>query len=141
MRILVIEDSRVLQFALNRMLTKAGHQVVVVGDGYQGLMQAQQFLPDLILLDMMLPALEGTTVLRRLKSDPSTNAIPVVVVSGLSQKNAEKLRGDGAAAFLEKSTLDLDDDGSSFLKALSDVLRDGEGKDLKRAMAAFGAKA
>jgi len=122
MRILVIEDSRLLQFALNRMLTKAGHQVVVFGDGHQGLIHAQHYPPDLILLDMMLPTLEGTSVLRCLKRDPLTNPIPVVVVSGLSQKNEEKLRKEGAAGFLEKSSLNLDDDGRSFVQALRQVL-------------------
>ena len=61
--------------------------------------------PNLILLDMMLPKLDGPSVLRGLKADPLTAKIPVVVVTGLSQRNESKLIRDGAAAFLEKDAL------------------------------------
>jgi putative two-component system response regulator len=57
----------------------------------EALSVAHQSHPDLILLDMMLPKLDGPSVLRALKADPLTAQIPVVVVTGLSQKNEEKL--------------------------------------------------
>jgi len=55
------------------------------------------------LLDMMLPKLSGPEVLRALKAGPETATIPVVVLTGLSQKNEDRLLEDGAAAFVEKS--------------------------------------
>lgn len=118
----MIEDSRLIRAALGRMLTKAGHIVVAVGDGQEGLQAARDSKPDIILLDMMLPTLVGTSVLRMLKEDPETNTIPVVILSGLSQKNERKLLKDGAAAFLEKANIDLKGDGSHFVAALESLV-------------------
>jgi CheY-like chemotaxis protein len=66
---------------------------------------AREGHPDLILLDMLLPKMDGATVLRELKKDPLTAQIPVVVVTALCLKNEEKLLKDGAAAFLQKGSL------------------------------------
>jgi CheY-like chemotaxis protein len=118
MTLLVIEDSRFLRGAIEKVLQKAGYQVVCVGDGVEGLRLAQQTQPDAILLDMMLPTLDGTEVLRQLKSAPPTNLIPVIVLSSLSQKNEPKLKASGAAAYFEKSLLKLDGDGSDLVKAV-----------------------
>lgn len=108
MKILVIEDSRFLRTLTQRALLKAGYDVITEADGQQGVLRAQEVQPDLIVLDMMLPTMEGTTVLRALKKDAKTEAVPVVVVSGLSGRNEEKLKKLGAAAYFEKSSLDLD---------------------------------
>ena len=86
MTILVIEDSRLWRLAIERMLTKAGHRVIAIGDGQEGLRRAHEDHPDVILLDMMLPGMEGTGVLGKLKQDPATKSIPVMVLSGLSQR-------------------------------------------------------
>ena len=83
---------------------KAGYHVATAVDGMGALSIAHESHPDL-LLDMMLPKLDGPSVLRALKADPLTAQIPVVVVTGLSQKNEEKLMHDGAAAFLGKDQL------------------------------------
>jgi CheY-like chemotaxis protein len=72
---------------------------------------------------MMLPALDGTTVLRELKQAAGTQAIPVMVLSGLSQRNEEKLKMAGAAAYIEKSNLKLEIDGRCLLQAVQDVMR------------------
>jgi CheY-like chemotaxis protein len=125
MTILLIEDSRFLRLALERILVKVGYHVIAVGDGREGLLRAQDDRPDLILLDMMLPTLEGTEVLRQLKQDPITKLIPVIVLSGLSQKNEEKLKTAGAVAYFEKSLLNLDKDGSSLVQAVQNVV-DGQ---------------
>jgi CheY-like chemotaxis protein len=122
MTIPVIEDSRFLRLALERILVKAGYHVIAVGDGREGLLRAQDNPPNLILLDMMLPTLEGTEVLRQLKQNPITKFIPVIVLSSLSQKNEEKLKTAGAVAYFEKSLLNLDKDGSSLVQAVQDVV-------------------
>jgi len=124
MKILVIEDSRLLQIALSRTLAKAGHEVIAVGDGQEGLLRAEETRPDMILLDMMLPTLEGTSVLRLLKKNVLTKSIPVVVLSGLSQKNEQKLKKSGAAGYLEKSVLNLGGDGAPLVSALTDLWKE-----------------
>jgi CheY-like chemotaxis protein len=60
------------------------------GDGDEALLMAGEKLPDLILLDMMLPKMSGPGLLKALKKEPATDAIPVVVLTGLSQANAER---------------------------------------------------
>jgi len=118
MTILVIEDSRFLRSTMERILVKAGHTVVAVGDGEEGLRRAQETHPDVILLDMMLPTLEGTGVLRELKQNPLTKPIPVIVLSGLAQKNEKKLKMAGAAAYFEKSKLNVENDGPALVQAV-----------------------
>ena len=122
MNILVIEDSRFLRAAIEKVLLKAGYRVIAVGDGQEGLRLAQQVHPDAILLDMMLPTLEGTGVLRELKRLPTTSPIPVIVLSALSQKNEQKLKMAGAAAYFEKSHLNLDDGGNALVSAFRHIM-------------------
>jgi len=66
-------------------------------------------------LDMLLPKMGGEIVLRSLKQDPTTTNIPVIVVSSLSQRNADKLENEGATAYIEKSKLDLMTGGENLL--------------------------
>jgi CheY-like chemotaxis protein len=105
LKILLIEDNKVLKLANERILSKAGYTVIWAGDGEEALRQIYVERPHLVLLDMMLPKVSGPDVLRALKRDPLTASIPVVVLTGLSQKNEQKLKAEGAAAFIEKSWL------------------------------------
>jgi CheY-like chemotaxis protein len=123
MRILLIEDSRFLRIAIEKALTKAGHSVTGVADGREGLDAARSGSPSLILLDMMLPGLDGTAVLKALKQDAGTAQIPVVVLTELSQKNEVKLKGAGAAAYIEKSSLNLDKSPDVLIQSVENVLR------------------
>jgi CheY-like chemotaxis protein len=118
--VLVVEDSKLLRTNSERILKKAGYLVVTAVDGMEALTVTRESRPDLILLDMMLPKLDGPSVLQALKADPTTAQIPVVVVTGLSQKNEEKLLKAGAAAFVEKGSL-LDSD-QSLLSAIKKTL-------------------
>jgi DNA-binding response OmpR family regulator len=122
MTILLIEDSKLLRTANARALVKAGYQVIGVGDGEAGLRSARETIPDLILLDMLLPKITGLDVLKGLKSDPRTKGIPVIVLSGLSQANEAKLVEEGAAAFFEKSEKMLDNDSADLIEAVKGVL-------------------
>jgi two-component system, OmpR family, phosphate regulon response regulator PhoB len=103
--ILLVEDSKFLRVATERILTKAGYQVICAGDGDEALVLAGSRLPDLIVLDMLLPKLSGPEVLRSLKKNDLTAHIPVVVLSSLSQNNGPKLVQEGADAFIEKGSL------------------------------------
>lgn len=107
-KILLVEDSKFLRLATERALARAGYEVHAAADGEEALRAAQTEPPDLILLDMLLPKMSGLDVLRALKKDASTKTIPVVVITGMAQKNAARLQEDGASAFLEKSALELD---------------------------------
>ena len=121
MKILLVEDSKFLRLATGRALTRAGYEMSFAGDGDEALLMAGEKLPDLILLDMMLPKMSGLEVLKALKKEPATEAIPVVVLTGLSQTNAERLRRDGAFAFLAKADLALDQGAEPLLAALTKV--------------------
>jgi CheY-like chemotaxis protein len=127
MTVLVIEDSRLMRMAIARILIKAGCQVIAVGDGREGLQLAKTASPDLVLLDLMLPTMEGTVVLRQLKQDPFTKVIPVMVLSGLSQKNEQKLKAEGASAYFEKSILNLEEDGTSLIVAVQNLITETMG--------------
>ena len=118
MRILLVEDSKLLRLATGRTLARAGYEMSFAGDGDEALLMAGEALPDLILLDMMLPKMSGLEVLKALKKDTATAAIPVVVLTGLSQTNAERLHRDGAFAFLTKGDLALDQGAEPLLVAL-----------------------
>jgi len=127
MKILLVEDSRFLRAAFERSLVKAGHEVVGIADGREALRAARTGLPALILLDMMLPGLEGTCVLKELKQDASTSHIPVIVLTGLSQKNEAKLRKAGAAAYIEKSSLYLENNPDALVHAIASFLGTSRG--------------
>jgi len=126
MKILIVEDSRMLRLAIERYLVKAGYEVISAGDGEQGLAFAQRMQPDVILLDMMLPLLEGTSVLRELTQQPATTNIPVIILSGLSQKNGERLKAAGATAYFEKSKLDLENGSQALIQILKQVFASRE---------------
>jgi CheY-like chemotaxis protein len=89
---------------------------------------------DLILLDMMLPTIDGTVVLRELKSNPRTKSIPVIVVSGLSQRNEDKLVKSGAAAYLEKSALLSDGDGNRLAQVVQRLANERLGETEERTL-------
>src|ERR1700722_11136800 len=132
MKILLVEDSKFLRLATGRALTRAGYEMSFAGDGDEALLMAAEKLPDLILLDMMLPKMSGPDVLKALKKEPETARIPVVVLTGLSQTNAERLRGDGAYAFLTTTELALDQGAEPFLAALRKVFKEIPGAPTAR---------
>jgi CheY-like chemotaxis protein len=122
-KILLAEDSKFLRMATERALARAGYEVCSAADGEEALRMAREKLPDLILLDMLLPKMSGPDVLAALQNDSLTKAIPVVVITGMSQKNAERLRKDGAMGFLEKSALELDKGSEKLLTAVREILK------------------
>jgi DNA-binding response OmpR family regulator len=122
MKILLIEDSKLLRVANERVLVKAGYSVIQAGDGEEGLRVARKDIPDLILLDMMLPKVSGLDVLRTLKGDVLVKHIPVIVLSGLGQGNETKLLKEGAAAFFMKSAKSFENSSSALIQAVENVL-------------------
>ncbi|MDE0955147.1 MAG: response regulator [Pseudomonadales bacterium] len=84
--ILCIEDEIDIQEIIAYNLGKAGYMVTLAGDGVEGLKLAQTHIPDLILLDIMLPNLNGMQVCERLKADAKTQAIPIIMLSARSEE-------------------------------------------------------
>jgi CheY-like chemotaxis protein len=121
-RVLIIEDSRFLRAAFEKVISRSGCEVLAAADGEEGLQMAQDSLPDVIVLDWIMPRMQGAEVLTKLKQDPKTRSIPVIVVSGIESKervaisslaeNASSEQNNdtaNASMFLDKNTLNLTD--------------------------------
>src|SRR5437762_5018899 len=85
-RILIIEDERALTDVLTYNLQREGYEVIVAHDGQEGLRKAQTLLPDLILLDIMLPGLSGTEICRELRAGERTRDIPIIILSAKDEE-------------------------------------------------------
>lgn len=105
-KVLIIEDEDLVARMLLNSLQFAGFKVQVANNGEDGIKTAKSFRPDLILLDIMMPGIDGIEVLRRLKKDSSIQTIPVVILTNLSGNNDEKYAlENGATAFWVKSNI------------------------------------
>jgi CheY-like chemotaxis protein len=80
-RILLIEDNELNRDMLSRRLARKGYEVIVAEDGGRGLALAAEAKPDLVLMDMSLPVIDGWEATRRLKADPATRDIPVIALT------------------------------------------------------------
>jgi two-component system phosphate regulon response regulator PhoB len=96
-RVLVIEDEADIREVIQYNLSREGFAVVGVGDGEEGLDLAQSDPPDLVLLDLMLPGIDGIELCRQLKYDPVTRAIPIVMVTAKGEE-ADIVLGLGVGA-------------------------------------------
>jgi twitching motility two-component system response regulator PilH len=86
-RILVVEDSPTVLYTVSRMLTEGGHQVLTATDGEQAMSIVIQEHPNLVLLDVILPKLNGYQVCRRMKAAPATAQIPVIMITSKTKDN------------------------------------------------------
>ena len=80
-KVLLVEDNEMNRDMLSRRLTRNGYDVVIAVNGQEGVDMAGREKPDLILMDMSLPVLDGWEATRRLKADPTTAAIPVIALT------------------------------------------------------------
>lgn len=109
-RILCIEDEKALQKTLTKMLQVSGFDVINAYDGEKGFALAQKETPDLILLDVILPKLNGRDVLKRLKAEETTKDIPVIMLTNLeSAEDVEYAIGHGATTYLVKANYELNE--------------------------------
>ena len=103
-KILIVEDDKFLRELIAKKLLKEGYEVEEAIDGEDGVRKTKEVMPDLILLDLILPGIDGFEVLKRIKEDEKTAFIPVVILSNLGQKDEiEKGLNLGAVDFLIKA--------------------------------------
>lgn len=108
--ILLVEDEPTLQKTLTVALTQEGYEVKSALDGEIGLRLARETKPDLILLDLILPKMDGFEVLDELKKDDAVKNIPVIILTNLeSTQDIEKALALGATNYLVKANYDLKD--------------------------------
>ncbi len=103
-KVLIVDDDPLMRQLYERQLTGAGYRLITAENAQQAIELAGLELPQVIVMDMLMPDMDGLTALRQLKKDKLTQRIPVIVVSGnteyqVSQREAE---GAGAAFFLSK---------------------------------------
>ena len=104
-KILLVEDDPLMVRMYQRKLLKDQFEVDTAVDGEEGLVKIKSFKPDLVLLDIMMPKLNGLQVLERMKADPDLAKIPVMILTNLggSQQDIERGLGLGAVAYMVKS--------------------------------------
>jgi DNA-binding response OmpR family regulator len=103
-KILIIEDDRFLRELISRKLRNEEYEVIEAVDGEDGLKRAREEKPNLVLLDLILPGIDGFGVLEKLKESPETAQIPVIILSNLGQREEiEKGLKLGAIDYLIKA--------------------------------------
>lgn len=109
MKIIIVEDDHFFQNFYSVKLKDLGYEVEVAGNGQEGMDKIKTFLPDLILLDLIMPVKDGFQVLSELKNDPALSKIPVIIFSTLGQDSDVKKAMDlGARDYIYKSFFDFD---------------------------------
>jgi adenylate cyclase len=118
-KILAAEDDKLISTSLCDALTAAGFEPTPAYDGEEAVAKAKEVLPDLILLDIMMPKLDGISVLWELKANPATAAIPVVVLTNIGDvETISKIVEAGAVDYLLKSEQSVGD----IIQKIKDVL-------------------
>ena len=113
-RILLVEDNEMNRDMLSRRLIRKGYEVVMAVDGNEGLQKGQEIKPDLILMDMSLPGIDGWEATRRLKADSATSPIPVIALT------AHAMAGDREKA-IEAGCDDYDTKPVEFTRLLEKI--------------------
>lgn len=107
--ILLIEDDEVLLRALYLIFHKGDYTIATAGDGETGLKMTERIKPDIVLLDLLMPKMNGFEYLKNMKANSNLENIPVVVLSNLGDESIEKAKSLGAADYFIKSSTDLSD--------------------------------
>lgn len=102
-RILVIEDNQQNMYLTTFMLERSGYEVIQAWDGQQGIAAAIRSVPDLILLDIQLPEMDGYAVAKALKKDPNLAGVPIVAVTSYAMAgDRERILASGCNGYIEK---------------------------------------
>lgn len=118
--ILIVDDEELITSALSKKMAQAGYNILVQRNGEDGLRVAFESHPDLILLDLVMPKVDGLTFLSRLREDAWGKDVPVIVLTNLeSGENVEKSREKGVYDYLVKTNWSLADVLNKVQEALS----------------------
>ena len=102
-RILIVEDQEDLRGVLRTLLGGSGYEVIEAADGQAGVAKAQAERPDLILMDIQLPVLDGYDATRQIRANPNLEATPIIAVSSFAMKgDEEKARAAGCDHYVTK---------------------------------------
>ena len=117
-RVLIVDDSPTEIFKISQILNKSGYDVLTAESGEKGVELAKKELPDVVLMDIVMPGLNGFQATRQLSRDPETSGIPVIIVTTKDQET-DRLWGQrqGAKGYLTKPV-----DSKGLLKAIDAVL-------------------
>jgi DNA-binding response OmpR family regulator len=96
-KVLVVDDEEYIQHILNFSFGAEGYEVVTAADGEEGIKKAQDEKPDIIVLDIMMPTMDGYEACKRLKSDPKTKAIPVILLTAKGRDVDRRLGSEAGA--------------------------------------------
>lgn len=108
-KILIVEDDALLSNAMSHMVTDAGFDNLIVDNGLKVLTTTKTYKPDMVLLDLVIPGLDGFEILRQLKADTQAKDIPVCVVSNLSAPaDIKSVKVMGADEYFIKANTDLE---------------------------------
>lgn len=122
LRILVVEDNPINMELMMELLERGGYELYTCGDGREVMRQAKTHRPDLILLDINLPHIDGLTLARMLREDPETRAVTILAVSAYSVAgDKERIRQAGCDGFIPKPI-----DTKTFLQTISTFLDRGK---------------
>ncbi len=103
-KVLIVEDDPLMSRMYQKIFTFEKYEVAMAGDGEEGMVKVKETKPDLILLDVMMPKLNGLEMLDHLKADPNSKSIPVVMLTNLAgEKDAETALSKGAVKYIIKS--------------------------------------
>jgi DNA-binding response OmpR family regulator len=119
-KILIVDDERDIIQALTIRLKRAGYDVIAAFDGAQGVFMAHKETPDIILLDIRMPASNGFNVVERLKRSTQTGTIPVIFLTGSPEKNAEERALELGARFYIKKPYDPEELLDAIKRALEE---------------------
>jgi DNA-binding response OmpR family regulator len=109
-KILVVEDELALSQVLSDRFIEEGFDVQTAADGEEGLQKAITWQPDLVLLDIVMPKMDGMTMLHKLRADPVGKTMPVILLTNLSDtEDVYDAMANGVYDFLVKSHWDLED--------------------------------
>lgn len=120
-RVLIVDDSPTETFKITEILKKGGHSVLTASGGEEGVSMAKKEVPDLILMDIVMPGMNGFQATRQISKNPSTSHIPIIIVTTKDQET-DKLWGkrQGASSYLTKPI-----DERALVKAIGEVLAGG----------------
>lgn len=118
-RILVVDDDPNVVEIVRYVATKAGHEILEAGNGRNGLLQAKNGLPDLIILDVMMPEMDGFTLHNRLLADEATKRIPIIILTAKGHMRDSFLGSPNIKAYMDKpfEPQDLQDNIQSILQS------------------------